>query len=388
MDPQVVSPEPLKSPRPSQARRSRFLRWLAEPEASLPESDQRRSRLLAWLAITLFILSVLAFILLVISDRIALPTRGGYEILAAMVAVLIASAFWLNHMGHFPFAAWLTIAGTVLANWGAAFLDSNSLIGNSLLLIFPVISILICGLLLPPTATLILSAGEILALGLIAYFDISLASIPWPWILVFMFSASVLAVLASALTRKDLNQIARQSRQLIESDALLREQSVRDPLTGLFTRRYLEETLERELRRSERDHSPLGVIMLDIDHFKDFNDANGRSGGDALLLQIGLLLRAHIRSGDFACRFGGEEFMVILPEAPREVTRERAELLLENARRIHAQHEGKILGGITISLGVVFYPDHGTSRVTILRAVGDALFRAKKEGGDQVIVAE
>jgi len=80
--------------------------------------------------------------------------------------------------------------------------------------------------------------------------------------------------------------------------------------------------------------------------------------------------------------------LVILPEAPREVTRERAELLLENARRIHAQHEGKILGGITISLGVVFYPDHGTSRVTILRAVGDALFRAKKEGGDQVIVAE
>lgn len=80
--------------------------------------------------------------------------------------------------------------------------------------------------------------------------------------------------------------------------------------------------------------------------------------------------------------------MVILPEAPREVTRERAALLLENARRIHAQHDGKILGGITISLGVVFYPDHGTSRVPVLRAVGDALFRAKKEGGDQVVVAE
>lgn len=388
MDLQVIPPDPIKTPRPWQAWRSDFLRWLTEPVPSLPEPDQRRSRLLAWLVITLFLLSVIAFILFLISAHIPLPARDGNEILIAMVAVFMAGAFWLNHRGHYPFAAWLTVAGMVLGAWGMAFFDSASLIGNSLPLIFPVISILVCGLLLPPLSTLILSAGEILVLGLIAYFDTSLASIPWPWILVFLFSTSVLAVLVSTLIRMDLNQITRQGRQLIESDALLREQSVRDPLTGLFTRRYLEETLERELRRSERDHSPLGVIMLDIDHFKDFNDVNGRSGGDALLLQIGLLLRAHIRSGDFACRFGGEEFMVILPEAPREVTRERAKLLLENARRIHAQHQGKILDGVTLSLGVVFYPDHGTSRVTILRAVGDALFRAKKEGGDQVFIAE
>lgn len=384
----VPSPDPPKNPRRLHRAPSRLLRWLVEPEASFSSQEQRRSRWLAWLIISLFLLSILAFVLVLISSRTTHPAQGEYALLAAGVAILLAGAFSLNHGGHYPAAAWLTVAGTVLGTWGSALLDPKSWIGNSLPTVFPVLSILICGLLLSATATLLLSVAEILTLGLTSYFDTALASIHWPWILVFVIIASGLAVLLSVWIREDLEQIERQDRQLAESEALLREQSVRDPLTGLFTRRYLEETLERELRRSERDHSPLGVIMLDIDHFKEFNDAHGRSAGDALLLQIGLLLRAHIRSADFACRFGGEEFMVVLPEAPREVTRERAALLLENARRIHAQQDGRTLGGVTLSLGVVFYPDHGTTRVTILRAVGDALFRAKKDGGDQLVVAE
>lgn len=384
----VTNPDPPKTPSRSQRVPSRLLHWLTGPDALLPLPEQRRQRLLAWLILSLILLSGVAFILVLIFSRTALTVHWGYSILAAAAVLIFAGAFWLNQRGQYPAAAGLTIAGTALGTWGSALLDPNLLIGNNLPLIFPVISILICGLLLSATITILLSAAEILALELIAYFDHALVSIHWPWILVFMFFASALAVLASLLIQKDWEQIERQARQLVESDAQLREQSVRDPLTGLFTRRYLEETLERELRRSERDHSPLGVIMLDIDHFQEFNDAHGRSAGDAVLLQIGLLLRAHIRSADFACRLGGEEFMVILPEAPREVTRERAALLLENARRIHAQHDGKTLGGITLSLGVVFYPDHGTTRVTILRAVGDALFRAKKEGGDRLFVVE
>jgi diguanylate cyclase (GGDEF)-like protein len=383
-----VTPDPPKSPPAWQRMRSQALRWLSEPKASLAEPEQRRSRLLAWLLISLFLLSVITLAAVLNLKTIAPILRGEYAILAGAVAVLLAGGFWQNHSGHYRAAAWLTVVAAFLGTWGSALLDSGALYKNSIPLLFPVVAIWIGALLLSTMATILLSAADILLLGLMAIFGTPGIPFPWLGILVFVFFTSAAAVLASVVMQKDRKQIERQGKQLMESEALLQEQSVRDPLTGLFTRRYLEETLERELRRSERDHLPLGVIMLDIDQFKEFNEANGRSAGDALLLQIGLLLRAHIRAADFACRFGGEEFMVILPEAPREVTRQRAELLLDNARRIHAQHDGKTLGGITLSLGVVFYPDHGTTRVTILRAVGDALFRAKKEGGNRLVVAE
>jgi diguanylate cyclase (GGDEF)-like protein len=384
----VVPPDPLKSPPAWQLMVTRGLHWLSEPKATLPEPDQRRSRLLAWLVLALFVLSLVSFVLLLTTVLNSPGFRAGDAFFAGAVAVVLGVAFWQNRMGHLRVASWLTVAAVLLGTWGTVFVDPAGLVNNSLPLIFPVIAILVAALLLSTLASLILAAADLLALGLIAVLDPALIALPWVWILVLVFLLSAAGVLANLVMRKDRDQLERQGRQLIESEALLQEQSVRDPLTGLFTRRYLEETLERELRRSERDHLPLGVIMLDLDHFKEFNEANGRAAGDAVLLQIGLLLRAHIRSADFACRYGGEAFMVILPEAPREVTRQRAELLLDNARRVHAQHDGKTLGGVTISLGVVFYPDHGTTRVTILRSVGDALFRAKREGGDRLVVAE
>ena len=166
----------------------------------------------------------------------------------------------------------------------------------------------------------------------------------------------------------------------------LRHQSIRDPLTGLFNRRYMEETLERETRRVARAQRPLGIIMLDVDQFKLFNDTFGHDAGDALLRELGSFLRAHIRGEDVACRYGGEEFTLILPEASLEVTQERAEHLREDVKHLHAQYHDQPLGTVTLSFGVAVFPDHGPTGEVVLKAADAALYRAKREGRDRVVV--
>lgn len=167
----------------------------------------------------------------------------------------------------------------------------------------------------------------------------------------------------------------------------LRTQSVRDALTGLYNRRYLEETLDREIRRASRSKQNLGVIMIDLDHFKKFNDAFGHDAGDAVLRETGLLLTKGIRAEDFVCRFGGEEFVVILPTANLEAAQARAENLRLNIRELTILYQGKSMGMITISAGVAVFPDHGATPKDIVAAADAALYDAKRNGRDQVAVA-
>ena len=168
----------------------------------------------------------------------------------------------------------------------------------------------------------------------------------------------------------------------------LRGQSIRDPLTGLFNRRYMEETLERELSRSEREHRPLSLILLDIDRFKHFNDTFGHEAGDIVLSSLGALLRSASRAGDVACRYGGEEFVLILPAASLSDAQRRAEEIRETIRGLRVTHGGRPLEGVRCSMGVAAFPEHGGVGSALLRAADAALYRAKREGRDQVILAD
>jgi len=167
----------------------------------------------------------------------------------------------------------------------------------------------------------------------------------------------------------------------------LRQQSVRDPLTGLYNRRFLEETLDRELARLERKSLPLSLIMIDVDHFKSFNDTFGHEAGDAVLRDLGGILQRYVRGGDIACRYGGEEFTVILPEAAVEVGHQRAEMLREAMRELRLVHDGKSLGAITLSLGVAAFPEHGRKREHLLQAADAALYEAKNGGRNRVVIS-
>jgi diguanylate cyclase (GGDEF)-like protein len=167
----------------------------------------------------------------------------------------------------------------------------------------------------------------------------------------------------------------------------LRDQAIHDPLTGLFNRLYMEETLKRELHRVERTQNPLCIIMLDIDHFKKFNDSYGHQAGDVLLRELGIFLRRFVRASDVACRYGGEEFILILPDTLPDAALQRAEQLRQRVKHITITHEGKTLGNITVSIGVSAWPDNGQDAEMVIDAADEAMYQAKQEGRDRCVLA-
>jgi diguanylate cyclase (GGDEF)-like protein len=167
----------------------------------------------------------------------------------------------------------------------------------------------------------------------------------------------------------------------------LRDQSIRDGLTGLFNRRYLEETLERELRRADRESLPLSVLVFDVDHFKSVNDTYGHEAGDEVLRTLAGLLQRNIRGGDVPCRFGGEEFVVILPGANLHVGHERAEHLRGTIAALRIATRAARLQ-VTVSVGVAMYSgDQAETGEDLLQAADRALYRAKQGGRNRVELA-
>ncbi len=166
----------------------------------------------------------------------------------------------------------------------------------------------------------------------------------------------------------------------------LQQQSIRDALTGLFNRRFLEETLAQEIRRAERKKSSVCVLMLDIDNFKLFNDTHGHAAGDTLLRKFGALLKDSIRGGDIASRYGGEEFTIVLPDTALQDAQRRATQLLEQIAELHVVLNGSTLGGISASAGVSAYPHHAEKPADVLRAADTALYAAKIAGRNRVEV--
>jgi diguanylate cyclase (GGDEF)-like protein len=167
----------------------------------------------------------------------------------------------------------------------------------------------------------------------------------------------------------------------------LRVQAVRDPLTGLYNRRYMQEFLDREAQRARRKNRPLSVLALDLDNFKLFNDTYGHASGDHALSLVGEVLIHNVRSDDFACRYGGEEFVMILPECSLQQAVGRAEQIRIRLQQHHLAYQGIALKPITVSIGVAAL-DESTDRVENLLACADeALYQAKREGRDRVVAA-
>jgi diguanylate cyclase (GGDEF)-like protein len=174
-------------------------------------------------------------------------------------------------------------------------------------------------------------------------------------------------------------QLKAQNQQNEALRLELQEQAIRDPLTGLFNRRYLKETLDREVARAKRDGSAIGIIIMDIDEFKNVNDTFGHTAGDRFLQAMGELLKGNTRSGDIVCRYGGEEFVIVMPGASLHIAYERAELLRNKVDRLYASYENELLHA-TISLGVAAYPVHGSDSDDLLIRADRALYQSKQEG--------
>jgi diguanylate cyclase (GGDEF)-like protein len=166
----------------------------------------------------------------------------------------------------------------------------------------------------------------------------------------------------------------------------LRDKSRRDALTGLFNRRYLDETLGREFARARREGRPVAVVMTDVDHFKRFNDVYGHEAGDAVLAAVAGVLSASVRGEDVACRYGGEEFCLVMPGADLETARRRAEEVRKTVAELDLSHRSRAVGPITLSAGVATFPARGEAEV--VAAADAALYRAKRTGRNRVAADE
>lgn len=167
----------------------------------------------------------------------------------------------------------------------------------------------------------------------------------------------------------------------------LRNRSVHDPMTQLFNRRYLDETLIRELANHKRSNKPLGVIMIDIDHFKNYNDTYGHDAGDYVLTEIAEIMRSKLREGDIPCRYGGEELIMIMLDTSKEIATKRAEIVRIAIEQHQFFHKGKNLANVTASLGVAVYPEDGNNVTVLLKAADTALYSAKESGRNRVVVS-
>ena len=165
----------------------------------------------------------------------------------------------------------------------------------------------------------------------------------------------------------------------------LRSRSERDPLTDLYNRRHLELSAERELARATRHRHPLSFVMLDVDHFKVFNDTHGHDAGDAVLREVAQVLKRHTRTEDIACRYGGEEFLMVLPGCPLEDAYQKAEAIREAIAQLRVTSGGTILSRVTASLGISCHPQHGERMDELIRAADAALYKAKAAGRNQIV---
>jgi diguanylate cyclase (GGDEF)-like protein len=187
---------------------------------------------------------------------------------------------------------------------------------------------------------------------------------------------------------EELVELASMAIAALNLRARLESQSIRDGLTSLFNRHFMEIALDRELHRASRRHASLAVLMLDVDHFKSFNDTYGHEAGDIVLRGVADCLQHSVRNEDIVCRYGGEEFVIILPEITEELALARATAIRQNISNLHMQLKGETLRPITISIGLATYPVPARNAVDLLRMADRALYEAKHAGRDRTCVAD
>ena len=176
-------------------------------------------------------------------------------------------------------------------------------------------------------------------------------------------------------------------QELMRANLRLQDQAMRDAVTGLHNRRFLEESLAHEETRAQRHGHSLAIMMIDVDRFKEFNDTLGHAAGDAILRSVGQCLLSVSRGEDIVARYGGDEFALMMADTSAEIACERAELIRKRVHDVEIGTNGSQLGPVTLSVGIAVMPEHGTSAAAVLRAADDALLRSKQAGRNRIVVS-
>jgi diguanylate cyclase (GGDEF)-like protein len=306
-----------------------------------------------------------------------------YLLLLGGLFLVIFVALLFNLNGKFRVSTWFTAPCMVFGPWLSIMLDPSVLAGDFMPLIYVAMSIQLCSILLRERMTIIIAVIQLVAVSTLILITPALKAINWPSLMTFIVSTAVVGVLYGISNKRQMEEIEKQRNQLLLDEAKLRVLSVRDPLTGLYNRRYMEETFDREIQRAIRKQQPLSVIMADIDGFKNINDTVGHVLGDKALVKVSAFLMKSIRASDVACRFGGDEFCLILPDCTLDEGIKRANALRCAIEEFSADGDDE-LEAFTLSFGVSAMPDDGMTREALLGAADCALYSSKRAGRNRV----
>jgi diguanylate cyclase (GGDEF)-like protein len=343
-------------------------------------SKPHRTRLLAWiLFVLIFFMAGIFFVVLFFTPNE--PVRAQYLALIIFLLLFFGIAYALNCTKRYTIAVSMLVFSAFIAPWASLFFDPAVLQGDFVPLTYVTLSILISSIFLPTLVTSILAIIQFSGVALVLLLCSAYSSFNWISFLVYIFVASAFSMLTNNIIQRNIKQLRKQAQLLQENAEHLERLSTRDDLTKLFNRRYLTETLKRELRRMSRKNTHLGLIMLDIDRFKQINDTMGHAAGDIVLQELGKLLSEQIRESDIACRYGGDEFILILPDTSPETTLERAEKLQNDVKTLNTPMN------ITLSLGIATYPQNGKDTEILIKSADHALYRAKDKGGNTIALA-
>lgn len=339
-------------------------------------------------AVNLLVFQLIYLVLLAMTIMLSVFVNHGarqlfYLLLLGGLFLVIIAALWFNLRGKFRVSTWFTAPCMVLGPWISILLDQSVLAGDFVPLIYVAMSIQLCSILLRERLTIIIALIQLTAVITLIFTTPALQAINWASLVTFIVFTAVIGVLYGFSNKRQLEEIEKQRNQLILDEAKLRVLSVRDPLTGLYNRRYMEETFDREIQRAIRKQQPLSVIMADIDGFKNINDTVGHVLGDRALVKVSAYLMKSIRASDVACRFGGDEFCLILPDCTLEEGIKRANALRCAIEEMSAEcDEG--LERFTLSFGVAAMPDDGVTREALIGAADSALYSSKRAGRNRV----
>ena len=313
------------------------------------------------------------------------PRLRLYLLLVGTITVINTAGLVCNLKGNLFFAKLPAVICMVLGPWASILIDPAIRAGDFIPLIYVGMSVQLSSFLFKERTTIIISIIQLCGVITVIMLNPAFRAINWPSILAFIVFTSVIGILYGYYNRKQLMEIESQRNELLEGEAKLRELTVRDPLTGLFNRRYMEETFDREISRSVRKQQPLSVIMTDIDGFKNINDVAGHVLGDQALSRVSAYFLSSIRASDVACRFGGDEFCLILPDCTLEEGIRRANSLREGIEHLLLEEASQYgIRGVTMSFGVAAMPENGVTREALLGAADSALYSAKREGRNRV----
>lgn len=339
-------------------------------------------------AVSLLVFQLIYIVLLLATAILCLFVDQGGRLMfyllllvGLMAVVIISLLFNLN--GKYRVSTWLTALCMVFGPWLSILLDPAVASGDFVPLIYVAMSIQLCSILLQERTTILVSVIQLCAVIAFIFLNPALRTINWPSLVAFIVFTAFIGVLYGFSNKRQMAEIEKQRNQLLVDEAKLRALSVRDPLTGLYNRRYMEETFDREIQRAIRKQQPLSVIMADIDGFKSINDTVGHVLGDKALVKASTYLMKSIRASDVACRFGGDEFCLILPDCSLEEGIRRANLLRAGVESLHAQGDEGI-ERFTLSFGVAAMPDDGLTREALLGAADSALYSSKRAGRNRV----